>query len=154
MRLAKFADPVVPQREVRCETRAIERGPVPGCLSLPVPAQEQGAVYISMSDRKGGQKDLQEGDATAEQRAIFYAATDGVLAAIVSRLGHPDRLGSALGTVRIVVALSRMAAATGFGLRWLAVGAGTAIACVGVLLIAALVAATVLMRRTIWSTVS
>jgi MFS family permease len=79
---------------------------------------------------------------------IFYAATDGVLAAIVSQLAPPDRLGTALGTAQTVVALSRMAAATGFGVLWFAVGAGAAIAFVGVLLVVALIAATVLMRGT------
>jgi hypothetical protein len=41
-----------------------------------------------------------------------------------------------------------MAAATGFGVLWFAVGAGAAIAFVGVLLVVALIAATVLMRGT------
>ena len=77
---------------------------------------------------------------------LFYAATDGVLAALVSQLSAPEKVGTALGTAQTVVALSRMAAASGFGVLWFAVGAGTAMVCVAVLLAAALGAAAILMR--------
>jgi MFS family permease len=77
---------------------------------------------------------------------LFYAATDGVLAALVSQLATPDRLGTALGTAQTVVAVSRMAAASGFGVLWYTAGPGTAIAIVAVLLAAALAAAVLLFR--------
>ncbi|WP_259460249.1 MFS transporter [Pseudarthrobacter phenanthrenivorans] len=80
---------------------------------------------------------------------VFYAATDGVLAALVSQLAPIERLGTALGTAQTVVALSRMAAAAGFGVLWYAIGPGAAAACVAVLLAAALGAATVLLRDVI-----
>ncbi|WP_267275454.1 MFS transporter [Arthrobacter sp. CDRTa11] len=77
---------------------------------------------------------------------VFYAATDGVLAALVSQLSPPEKVGTALGAAQTVVALSRMAAAAGFGVLWFAIGPVTAVVCVAVLLVAALGAATVLMR--------
>jgi MFS family permease len=79
---------------------------------------------------------------------LFYAATDGVLAALVSQLAVPEHLGAALGTAQTVVALSRMVSAAAFGVLWYAVGPAPAAACVAVLLLPALGAATVLLRRT------
>lgn len=78
----------------------------------------------------------------------FYAATDGVLAALVSQLAAPDRLGTALGTTQTVVALTRMASAAGFGVLWYATGPTVAAACVAVLLVPAVAVAGILLRRT------
>jgi MFS family permease len=77
---------------------------------------------------------------------LFYAATDGVLAALVSQLAPPDRLGTALGTAQTVVAVSRMAAAACFGLLWYVLGPGAAAACVAGLLALALPAAAFVLR--------
>lgn len=77
---------------------------------------------------------------------FFYAATDGVLAALVSQLATPERLGTALGTAQTVVAISRMAAASGFGVLWYAAGPGTATAIAAVLLAAAIAGAALLFR--------
>ncbi|GGH94463.1 MFS transporter [Arthrobacter liuii] len=79
---------------------------------------------------------------------LFYAATDGVLAALVSQLARPENLGTALGTAQTVVAVSRMAAASGFGVLWYATGPGTAVAIVSGLLAAAVAVAATLLRRT------
>lgn len=79
---------------------------------------------------------------------MFYAATDGVLAALVTQLAAPDRLGTALGTMQTVVALTRMASAAGFGVLWYVSGPTAAAACVAVLLVPAVAVAGVLLRRT------
>jgi MFS family permease len=77
---------------------------------------------------------------------VFYAATDGILAALVSQRAAPARLGTALGTAQTVVALSRMASAAGFGVLWYALGAEAAVTVVSVLLVIALAASTALLR--------
>ncbi|WP_206073902.1 MFS transporter [Pseudarthrobacter sp. AG30] len=77
---------------------------------------------------------------------LFYAATDGVLAALVSQLALPERLGTALGTAQTVVAVSRMAAASGFGVLWFAAGPGMAVAIATALLAAAIAGAALLFR--------
>jgi MFS family permease len=68
---------------------------------------------------------------------IFYAATDGVLAALVGRRAAPDARASAIGTAQTVVAVARMASSALFGLLWYTVGRGPAILTVAVLLAAA-----------------
>ena len=78
---------------------------------------------------------------------LFYAATDGVLSALVSQLAPPERLGTALGAAQTVVALSRMAAAACFGLLWYLLGPGTAAACVAGLLALAVPVAAIVLRR-------
>jgi hypothetical protein len=77
---------------------------------------------------------------------VFYAATDGVLAALASRLVSPDKVATGIGAAQTVVALCRMAASAGFGILWFAVGAPAAMTTAAVGLAAALVAAAVLMR--------
>lgn len=76
---------------------------------------------------------------------IFYAATDGVLAAIVSQLSPAANVATALGTAQTVVALTRMVAAAGFGVLWFLLGPVTAMIWVAGLLAAALITGTVLM---------
>ncbi|KUM41287.1 MFS transporter [Arthrobacter sp. EPSL27] len=76
----------------------------------------------------------------------FYAATDGVLAALASQLTPPDKLATGLGTAQTVVALSRMTASVGFGVLWFAVGPAVAMGVVGVLLAAGVVASWFLLR--------
>ncbi len=71
---------------------------------------------------------------------IFYAATDGVLAALASQLTPPERLATGIGAAQTVVAVSRMAASASFGVLWFAVGPSTAMVVVGCLLAAAVAA--------------
>lgn len=52
----------------------------------------------------------------------FYASTDGVIAAVAGRLVKPDLRASGIAAAQTVVALARLAASTGFGLLWFAVG--------------------------------
>ncbi|MEZ0447916.1 MFS transporter [Cellulomonas sp. ICMP 17802] len=65
---------------------------------------------------------------------LFYAATDGVLAALVGRRAAPNVRASAIGTAQTVVAVARMASSALFGLLWYTVGRGPAILSVAVLL--------------------
>ncbi|WP_421741980.1 MFS transporter [Cellulomonas sp.] len=65
---------------------------------------------------------------------LFYAATDGVLAALVGRRAAPNARASAIGTAQTVVAVARMASSALFGLLWYTVGRGPAILTVAVLL--------------------
>lgn len=65
---------------------------------------------------------------------LFYAATDGVLAAAAGRIVAPAFRARGIATAQTVVAVSRMGASAGFGVLWFWVGPATAL----------LVAATVL----------
>ncbi|KQR12446.1 MFS transporter [Cellulomonas sp. Leaf334] len=65
---------------------------------------------------------------------LFYAATDGVLAALVGRRAAPNVRAAAIGTAQTVVAVARMASSALFGLLWFTVGRGPAILSVAVLL--------------------
>lgn len=85
---------------------------------------------------------------------VFYAATDGVLSALVSQLAPPERLGTALGTAQTVVAISRMAAAACFGILWYLLGPVAAAACVAGLLALAVPAAAFVLRSTAGRAVS
>jgi MFS family permease len=78
---------------------------------------------------------------------LFYAATDGVLAALASRLVSPEKVATGIGTAQTVVALCRMAASAGFGILWFAIGAGPAMLTAAVALAAALAATAALMRK-------
>lgn len=70
----------------------------------------------------------------------FYAATDGVLAALASQLTPAGKLATGIASAQTVVALTRMAASAGFGVLWYAVGASSAVLIAGVALGAAVVA--------------
>ncbi|WP_101523674.1 MFS transporter [Nocardioides houyundeii] len=77
----------------------------------------------------------------------FYAATDGVTAALAGRLVPLRARGSGIAAAQTVVALARMGSSFGFGLLWLALGSSAALLLVAGLLVAAvLVAATQLGR--------
>lgn len=76
---------------------------------------------------------------------VFYAATDGVLAALASRLVSPEKVATGIGAAQTVVALCRMAASAGFGILWFAVGAAPAMLAAAAALAVALAAAAVLM---------
>ncbi|MET3949942.1 MFS transporter [Arthrobacter sp. UYEF36] len=77
---------------------------------------------------------------------VFYAATDGVLAALASQLAPPDKLATGLGAAQTVVALSRMAGSIGFGVLWFALGPAGAMVVVGSCLAAGVVASWVILR--------
>ncbi|WP_346926094.1 MFS transporter [uncultured Arthrobacter sp.] len=76
----------------------------------------------------------------------FYAATDGVLAALASQLTPPDKLATGLGAAQTVVALSRMTASVGFGVLWFALGPAVAMVVVGTCLAAGVVASWFILR--------
>ncbi|MFI2566037.1 MFS transporter [Paenarthrobacter sp. NPDC018779] len=70
----------------------------------------------------------------------FYAATDGVLAALAAQLTPQGKLATGIASAQTVVALTRMTASAGFGVLWYAVGASTAVLLAGILLACAVVA--------------
>lgn len=76
----------------------------------------------------------------------FYAATDGVLAALASQLTPPGKLATGIASAQTVVALTRMIASAGFGVLWYSVGAPTAMAVAGGLLACTVVAVAVILR--------
>lgn len=78
----------------------------------------------------------------------FYAATDGVLAALVSRLVSPEVRGSGIAAAQTVVALTRFVSAIAFGGLWMLIGPSNALLLVAALLVAAIPAAWWLLRRT------
>ncbi len=77
---------------------------------------------------------------------IFYAGTDGVLAALVSRIAGPQGRGSALAAAQTVVVISRFAASLSFGALWTATGRAPALLWMSLALAAALPLAAWLLR--------
>ncbi|MBD3923131.1 MFS transporter [Nocardioides cavernae] len=71
----------------------------------------------------------------------FYAATDGVIAAIAGRLVPVQARSSGIAAAQTVVALARMLASAGFGVLWLLLGPTAAMATVAALLALAVLAA-------------
>jgi MFS family permease len=76
----------------------------------------------------------------------FYAATDGVLAALAAQLTPPESRGTGIAAAQTVVAISRFAAAVGFGLLWFAVGPDVSLIVVAVLLAIAVPLVALLLR--------
>jgi MFS family permease len=76
----------------------------------------------------------------------FYAATDGVLAALVSRLVSAEARGSGIAAAQTVVALARFVSAVGFGTLWMLIGPEHALLLVAALLMAAMPVAWWLLR--------
>ncbi|UKA52044.1 MFS transporter [Arthrobacter sp. FW305-123] len=76
----------------------------------------------------------------------FYAATDGVLAALASQLTLAGKLATGIASAQTVVALTRMVASAGFGILWYAVGAPTAMVVAGGALACAVVAVAFILR--------
>jgi MFS family permease len=64
----------------------------------------------------------------------FYAATDGVIAAVAGRLVPTGVRASGIATAQTVVALARLVSSLGFGVLWYTVGPQSALALVAVLL--------------------
>ncbi|WP_448631803.1 MFS transporter [Cellulomonas soli] len=77
----------------------------------------------------------------------FYAATDGVLAAVVGQSVAPQVRASAIGTAQTVVAVGRMAASAAFGVLWYSLGRQPAIVCVAMLLAVAVPVSWFALRR-------
>ncbi len=77
----------------------------------------------------------------------FYAATDGVTAALASRLVEPSLRASGIAAAQTTVAVARMASSAGFGLLWFAVGPQTALLSVAAALLAVLPVALTMLSR-------
>jgi MFS family permease len=56
---------------------------------------------------------------------LFYAATDGVLAALAGQHAPEGATASAIAAAQTVVAVARLAASSGFGVLWIVFGAAT-----------------------------
>lgn len=77
----------------------------------------------------------------------FYAATDGVIAALAGRLVPAGVRASGIASAQTVVAVARMVSSAGFGLLWFVLGAQVALVVVGAGLLAALPIALTVARR-------
>ncbi|MEU0317071.1 MFS transporter [Nocardioides sp. NPDC006273] len=78
---------------------------------------------------------------------VFYAATDGTLAAVAGQLVPETVRASGIATAQTAVALARLVAATGFGLLWYTLGPRVALLAVCVVLLAAIPAGLAVLRR-------
>ncbi|MFE0176477.1 MFS transporter [Streptomyces sp. NPDC059002] len=78
---------------------------------------------------------------------VFYAATDGVLMALVTPVVARERRASGMAVLQTGQALARLLAAAGFGAAWTLWGVGPALACACVALTAALAGAAALLPR-------
>ncbi len=76
----------------------------------------------------------------------FYAATDGVLAALAAQLTTPETHGTGIAAAQTVVAVTRFVAASGFGILWYAVGRETSVLIVAGLLVVAIPLVFLLLR--------
>lgn len=76
----------------------------------------------------------------------FYAASDGVLAALVSKLVPVESRGTGIASAQTVVALSRFASSLLFGALWVGLGRQSALVVVAVALALAIPAAGWLLR--------
>jgi hypothetical protein len=85
--------------------------------------------------------------ATLVLLGTFYAATDGVLAAVVGLLSPSHGAASGIAAAQTVVAVARLIASTGFGLLWYAIGSQGAMWIVAGGLALALPLAALLLRR-------
>lgn len=62
----------------------------------------------------------------------FYAATDGILAALAANCTPVDARATGIASAQTVVAVARLIASTGFGLLWFTVGPSSAVLIVSV----------------------
>ena len=76
----------------------------------------------------------------------FYAATDGVLAALACRLVPEESRASGISAAQTVVALARFCASVGFGVLWQFVGLSAALLVTSLGLVVAIGVAGVLLR--------
>jgi MFS family permease len=77
---------------------------------------------------------------------VFYASTDGVLPALISRLVPAETRGSGIAAAQTVVALARFAASVLFGLLWSLLGPSRSLVLFAVLLTVAVPVAAWLLR--------
>jgi MFS family permease len=84
--------------------------------------------------------------ATLALLGVFYAATDGVLAALAGLLAPPQTVATGIAAAQTVVAVARLLASSGFGLLWYAIGSAPAMWFVAGGLALALPVAAALMR--------
>lgn len=76
----------------------------------------------------------------------FYAATDGVLAALAAQLTTPETRGTGIAAAQTVVALSRFLSASGFGILWFTIGREPSMLIVSGLLVVAIPLIALLLR--------
>ncbi|MEU4154959.1 MFS transporter [Actinoplanes sp. NPDC026670] len=77
---------------------------------------------------------------------VFYAATDGVLPALISRLVPAEARGSGIAAAQTAVALTRFASSLMFGVLWTLQGPGMSLVVFAALLAAAIPVAGLLLR--------
>ena len=77
---------------------------------------------------------------------FFYAATDGVLAALAAQFSPPGNTASGIAATQTVVAVARLIASTGFGVLWFAIGRVDAMLIVAAVLALAIPAVVVILR--------
>lgn len=78
---------------------------------------------------------------------VFYAATDGVTAAVAGRLVGPQVRASGIAAAQTVVAVARLFASAAFGALWFVLGPQAALLVVGILLMGAIPLAYPVMTR-------
>jgi hypothetical protein len=78
----------------------------------------------------------------------FYAATDGVLPALISRLVPEKARATGIAAAQTVTAAARFGSSVGFGALWLVMGPGNALQLVGLLLLAVIPVVVWLLRGT------
>ncbi|WP_051217928.1 MFS transporter [Nocardioides insulae] len=79
---------------------------------------------------------------------LFYAATDGVLPAVAERVVPATARATGIAMAQTAVAVARLAAASGFGVLWYAVGPRDALLVVAAVLVLALPVGVRVLRRT------
>jgi len=77
---------------------------------------------------------------------VFYAATDGVIAALTSQIVSDQSRASGISAAQTVTALARFVSSVGFGLLWQIYGSGVALMTSTVLLVVAIGFGTALLR--------
>lgn len=76
----------------------------------------------------------------------YYAATDGVMAALTAQVVRPESRASGISATQTVVALARFGSSVGFGVMWQFFGSSVAVTVMTAVLVVALAVAAVLMR--------
>ncbi len=76
----------------------------------------------------------------------FYAATDGVLAALATQFTPPSNTASGIAAAQTVVAVARLIASTGFGFLWFFAGRSNSMLIVAVALAVAIPIVVLLLR--------
>lgn len=76
----------------------------------------------------------------------FYAATDGVLAALAAQLSPPETRGTGIAAAQTMAAITRFVSAAGFGLLWYSLGRETSMLIVAGLLLVAIPVILLLLR--------